>query len=310
MLNLRSVDLNLLPVFEAAYAQRSLSRAAEQLSMTQPAVSHALTRLRTLFRDELFVRQPHGMAPTPAADRIYAKLTGALALVREAVTDTRGFDPATSEREFFVAIPHPMGPMIGVRLRERLARAAPGIRVAFSTRSRPVDMERDLRDGRVDATIDWLAPAAAHIHSEELFSDGLVAMVRRGHPALRRPATAKVVTEGEFVALRPRVEGEHPLPGLRAWQRLELKVVLEVSEIIEILMLAGQSDLFGLVPLSMQKVARETFGLRALQWAPKAPPVPIRLFWHESRDNDLAHAYLRKQIGFVADAVGRGVRPA
>ena len=74
MLNLRAIDLNLLPVFEAAYEERSLSKAAVRLAMTQPAVSHALSRLRTAFRDDLFIRHPRGMTPTPAADAIYGRL--------------------------------------------------------------------------------------------------------------------------------------------------------------------------------------------------------------------------------------------
>ena len=145
MLNLRSVDLNLLPVFEAAYEERNLSRAAERLAMTQPAVSHALTRLRSLFRDELFIRRSRGVLPTPVADLVYSKLRGALGDVREAVAETRGFDPRTSQRQFFVTIPHPLGPMIAVRLREQLAHSAPLVVVAFSTRSRPVDLELGLR---------------------------------------------------------------------------------------------------------------------------------------------------------------------
>jgi len=83
--NLRSVDLNLLPVFEAAYEERSLSRAATRLAMTQSAVSHALSRLRVVFRDELFVRQTRGVVATPVADLIYAKLRGALGSVRQSV---------------------------------------------------------------------------------------------------------------------------------------------------------------------------------------------------------------------------------
>ena len=70
MLNLRGLDLNLLPVFEAVYEERSLSRAAERLAMTQSAVSHAMSRLRSVFRDELFARRPRGVSPTPVADKI------------------------------------------------------------------------------------------------------------------------------------------------------------------------------------------------------------------------------------------------
>jgi len=186
MFNLRSVDLNLLPVFEAAYEERSLSRAAGRLAMTQSAVSHALTRLRALFRDELFVRQSRGVVPTPAADRVYEKLHRGLMLVREAVTDRRGFDPKTSERHFFIAIPHPLGPMMALRLHDRLGEIAPRVLVDASTRSRPIDLERSLREGRIDAAIDWLPIDGAQFKQSILFQDTLVAIAQRGHPALRR----------------------------------------------------------------------------------------------------------------------------
>jgi len=307
VLNLRSVDLNLLPVFEAAYEERSLSRAAERLAMTQSAVSHALTRLRVLFKDPLFVRQARGVLPTPAADRIYSQLRGALGLVRQAVTDRRGFDPKVSERQFFITIPHPLGPMIALRLQERLAKVAPGIGVAASTRSRPIELERALREGRMDAAVDWLPIAGESFHESVLFQDSLVAVARHGHPALRRPASKEVVRSGGFVSLRPRVEGEHPLEGIREWQKLKLDIVLEVSEILEIFMVVSHSDLFGFVPRSMEAVARETFGLRALGWAPRAPTIPIRLIWHASRDDDPAHVFLRAQLGTVVkDVVLRG----
>ena len=304
MLNLRSVDLNLLPVFEATYEERSLSRAAEQLSMTQSAVSHALTRLRALFGDELFVRQARGVLPTSTADRIYGKLRGALGAVREVVTDMRVFDPKTSERKFFVAIPHPLGPMIAIRLRERLAKIAPKVEVAFSTRSRPIDLESALREGRVDAAIDWLDPSGLDYRELELFDDGIVAVARHGHPALRQRPRSKRKIDCEFVSLRPRLEGEHPLPGIREWQRLNLKIALEVSEIIEVFMVASQSNLCGLIPRSMAKAARKQLNLRGLPAWPKLPPIPIKLFWPASRETDKAHQFLRQQLAIVAREVG------
>ena len=164
MFNIRRVDLNLLPVFEAVYEEQSLSRAAARLAMTQSAVSHAVTRLRTLFRDELFVRQPRGVLPTPTAEMIYGKVRNGLGLMREAVSELQGFDRRTSTRRYFVAIPHPMGPLIALRLRERLAKIAPHIDVAASTRSRPIDLDRALREGRVDAAVDWLEPHGDQFH--------------------------------------------------------------------------------------------------------------------------------------------------
>lgn len=300
MLNLRSVDLNLLPVFEMIYEEQSLSRAALRLAMTQSAVSHAVTRLRALFRDELFVRHSRGVIPTPTADRVYTKLRSALGSVREAVTEMRGFDPKTSARRFFLAIAHPLGPIIVLRLQERLAKLAPKIEVAVSTRSRPIDLDRALREGRVDAAIDWLEPRGDRFNATVMFQDALVAVAREGHPALRRPPSMKILREGKFVSLRPRIEGENPVAAIREWQRLGLNVVLEVSEILEIFMVVSRSDLFGLIPRSMEKAARNTLGLRALGVSPKAPTVPIKLVWHASRDADPAHAFLRKELGTIA----------
>ncbi len=300
MFNIRSVDLNLLPVFEAVYEERSLSRAAVRLAMTQSAVSHAVTRLRAVFRDELFVRHSRGVVPTATADAINAKLRGALGSVREAVAEMRGFHARTSARRFVLTITHPLGPMIVLRLIERLAVVAPNISVAASTRSRPIDLDRALREGRIDAAIDWLDPEGDHFKATVLFEDALVAVAREGHPALRRPASMKVLREGKFVRLRPRVEGEHPVAGLREWQRLHLQVVLEVSEILEVFMVASQSDLFGLIPRSMEKLARKALGLRSLGASPKAATVPIKLIWHSNRDADPAHAFLRKELGTIA----------
>jgi DNA-binding transcriptional LysR family regulator len=305
MVNLRGVDLNLLPVFEAAYEERSLSRAATRLAMTQPAVSHALSRLRALFEDELFVRHARGVAPTPVADQIYARLHSALSSLRESVTESRGFDPATSRRKYFVAIPHPLGPLIAVDLRERLAREAPGLRVEFSTRSRPIDLEQGLQEGRVDAALDWLPPEGK-LSECIAFDEGLVAMVRAGHPMLRQRSLERIIQTGSFVSLRRRAEGEHTSPGLADWERLRARIALEVSEFIEILLVASQSDMIGPVPFSMETMAHKMFGLRALPPFPRTPPIPIRLLWHPRRDADAAHAFLRDRLCVSARAVAIG----
>ena len=303
MFNIRRVDLNLLPVFEAVYEEQSLSRAAARLAMTQSAVSHAVTRLRALFNDELFVRQPRGVRPTPTAEVVYARIRSALGLVREAVNELQGFDPKTSTRRYFVTIPHPLGPFVALRLRERLAKIAPKIAVVASTRSRPIELDRALREGRVDAAIDWLTPRGDHFNTALLWEDSLLAVARAGHPALRRTASSDVLHKGEFVILRPRVEGDHPSPGIREWQQLDLDVALEVSEILEIFMVASQSDVFGVIPRSMEKIARNLFGLRPLHELTLSAPVPIWLIWHASRDGDPAHAFLRKELAECAKAV-------
>jgi LysR family transcriptional regulator, transcriptional activator for leuABCD operon len=301
--NLRGIDLNLLPVFEAAYEERSLSRAAERLAMTQPAVSHALARLRVVFKDDLFIRHTRGMTPTATADAIYAKLRGALDSVREAVNEVRGFDPAISARRFFVTIPHPLGPTIAFRLIEIFAKLAPNVTVEFSTRSRPVDLERDLREGRVDLAIDWLAPRDENFHSETIFEDRPVAMARSGHPVFKQEVSAENLKAYSFVTLRPRSDLDQQPEGLQQWRSLKLNVALEVSELLEILLLISQSDLLGLMPLSFEKIANETFDVQVLNVPSLTEEVPIRLIWHPRRQDDPAHIFLRQQISAVVREV-------
>lgn len=279
------------------------------MAMTQSAVSHALSRLREVFDDELFVRQGRGVVPTAAATAIYAKLHGALSTVRDSVAQARGFDLKTCTKSFFISVSHPLGPLMAVRLREQLARAAPGIKVAFSTRSRPVELDQALREGRVDAAVDWLSPAGGPFNEVTLFDDALVAVARRGHPALRRTRTVAELKTQEFVALRRRTESESPEPGLQDWLRLKLNVALEVSEILEVFMVTSQSDLLGLVPRSMLKLAGDTLGLRALPVEVTKKSFAIKLIWNTSKESDPAQIFIRKQITLACRAIaGRGLR--
>jgi DNA-binding transcriptional LysR family regulator len=309
MLNLRGIDLNLLPVFEAAYEEGSLSKAARRLSVTQPAVSHALSRLRVAFRDELFVRHSRGVRPTRVADAIYARLGEALALVREAMTESREFDSRSAERRFSIAIPHPMGPIVAVRLIERLKRAAPGIALTFSTRSRPIELEHGLLTGRVDLSVDWLPARGDGFEREVLLRDAFVAVSRPGHPVLRKARTHADLARGwQFVALRPRVDlDQHPLEAVRAWARLKPNVVLEVSEFLEVLAVARQSDLIGLVPRSLAVAARPFFDIQVVQPAAPLVTFDVRMTWRSSRRPDKAHEFLRSEVRAVVKEV---VEPA
>ncbi len=305
--NLRRIDLNLLPVFEAVYEERSLSRAAVRLAMTQSAVSHALTRLRALYKDELFVRQPHGVMPTTTALVIYGKLRAALPEIRESLTESHGFDAATSTRRFVLAIPHPLGYLMLLHLRKRLARTAPKIVVSLTTRSPSVAMERRLSDDRVDMTIDWFLPRGEQFMEKRLFSDGLTVVARAGHRILRDPKPRQALRTSEFVRMRTTVPKETHPEGMRMWEWINPLVVLEMAQILESLMIASQSDLLTLAPICMLGVARKQFDLRSVQWTPRGPKIPVSLIWHASRNGDEAHAFLRTQL---KEAIGEALAEA
>ena len=297
-LNLRSIDLNLLPVFEAAYEERSLSKAAVRLAMTQPAVSHALSRLRTAFRDPLFIRHSRGVNPTAVADAVYARLGEALGLVRAAVDESRGFDPKTSTRHFVVAIPHPIGPMLALSLLKRLKAAAPGVTVAFSTRSRPVDLERRLWEGRFDLSVDWVPTEMEGLTEEVLVADELVVISRRGHPATRaKMALEKLAQKWEFVVLRPRLSpDEHSDDVAQHWERLKPRVALQVSEFFEVLAVVHQSDLLGIVPATLARGASKVIAIQKVPVTAPAVRFQVRMVWRPSRGADAAHKFLRAEV--------------
>jgi LysR family transcriptional activator for leuABCD operon len=138
MFNLRSLDLNLLTVFEAIYEIGTVSGAAERLNLSQSATSHALSRLRETCGDALFVRAVQGQSPTPVAKAMYPRIKQALEALRESLSDASGFDPARSQRDFRVSIPHPMGPFYVLSLRAAAAKAAPGVELSFEIPGRLV----------------------------------------------------------------------------------------------------------------------------------------------------------------------------
>src|SRR5262249_40866254 len=138
MFNLRSLDLNLLTVFEAIYEIGTVSGAADRLGLSQSATSHALSRLREACKDDLFARGHQGLSPTQVAQEMYPPIKRALDALRLTLAEASGFDPASSTRHFRLSIPHPMGPFYSLDLLEAVAAVAPDVVLTFETVTRPL----------------------------------------------------------------------------------------------------------------------------------------------------------------------------
>ncbi|CAM5216816.1 DNA-binding transcriptional LysR family regulator OS=Castellaniella defragrans OX=75697 GN=HNR28_001730 PE=3 SV=1 [Castellaniella defragrans] len=179
-MNIKTLDLNLLRLFDSVYAERSVSRAAEALRLTQPAVSQGLTRLRTTLGDPLFVRAGGGVRPTTRAERMAPAIHAALHALESAVTDSAGFDPAKAERVFRLHMTD-IGegrflPQLITLLRQR----APHTRIE-TLRLGANDLALALDQGRVDLAIGFL-PDLRAMRSAVLFQDRYAILMRRGHP--------------------------------------------------------------------------------------------------------------------------------
>ena len=296
MFNLRSLDLNLLTVFEAIYDIGTVSGAADHLALSQSATSHVLSRLREVCKDDLFVRARHGLAPTPVAKDMYPAIKQALEALRASLAEASGFDPAVSQRHFHLSIPHPMGPFYALDLRAAAAAVAPGIRLTFDTVSRPVGLEDNLRDGIADIAIDWLPVALDPFVNRKLFDDQLVLLARSDHPLVHAEITIEDLRKAEFVNLHHRRETEHAPQALRELSKLGIHEVVHVSELLEIPAVVASTDLLGFFLLSMGLLMEERLGLQVLAFPIELPALPIYMSWHEARRNDTAHRWLRELV--------------
>jgi DNA-binding transcriptional LysR family regulator len=301
MFNLRSLDLNLLTVFEAIYELGTVSNAADRLALSQSATSHALSRLRKACRDELFVPGQKSLAPTPTARILYPVIKQALEALRTSLAEATGFDPKTSRRHFRLCIPHPMGPFYALELQKALAAVAPGIVVTFDTVSRPVDLEETLRDGIVDVAIDWLPVELDPFVNRKLFDEQMVLLARRKHPRVGAGLTIEGMRKEKFIGLHPRREVGHMPQALRELH-LQFYEALRVSEILEIPTVVASTELLGLIPSSMGPLMEKRLGLQVLAIPLELPKVPIYMIWHETRRKDAAHLWLRELVAAKLDS--------
>src|SRR5688572_9306507 len=179
---LSGLDMNLLVVLDVLLAERNVTRAAARLGLSQPAVSNALSRLRTAFGDPLLVRTPQGMAPTPQAVGLEAPLRDALVRVRSAVTGGTEFDPATAQRTFVLAATDYVQFVLLGELVRRVQTIAPGIslKVVPMTHGSPWN---ELEAGAVDITLSGAPTRQSRLHRRALFRDRVVCILRTEHPA-------------------------------------------------------------------------------------------------------------------------------
>jgi DNA-binding transcriptional LysR family regulator len=296
MFNLRSLDLNLLTVFEAIYELGTVTAAADRLALSQSATSHALSRVREACKDDLFVRVHQGLSPTPVARELYPVISKALTDLRRSLAEATGFDPATSERRFRISIPHPMGPLYALSLRAVVAGVAPGVGLTFETISRPVDLEDNLRAGIVDLAIDWLPVSLDPFVNQRLFDDRLVLLARGDHPFVNTTCTIEDLRKAEFVNLHHRRATGYMPVALQEFDKLALNEVVHVSELLEVPIIVATTDLLGLFPSSMASLVHNAIRLQVLEIPLDLPPMPIHLIWHEARRNDAAHRWLRELV--------------
>jgi DNA-binding transcriptional LysR family regulator len=223
-MQLKDIDLNLLRLFDAVYRIRNVSRAAQLLDMTQPAVSQGLARLRALVHDPLFVRSPGGVQPTPRATRLAEPVRQALAMMEQALGDSAGFDPAHSRRTFRIHMSDIGEGRFLPEMMSALREQAPGVRIETLPVPRGAITDA-LDNGSIDLAFGFL-PMVKDTQRVQLLKDRYVVLLRKGHPFTRKRRTGQALLQAlrelEFVAVRSHADTLRIVQELQLEDRLRL----------------------------------------------------------------------------------------
>lgn len=292
-LNLRSVDLNLLPVFAAIMEAGQLSRAAQQLGMSQPAISAALQRLRHTFADELFVRTRQGMEPTPRARELHEQLAPQLNALRDALDPGNRFDPASSQRHFRIISVDYFEMVVLPPLLARIRQQAPDVLLEIVPSSD--SMADDLHKARADLAVDAFIPDDDRLHRDVLLEEELVVVARRGHPALQGTCSKAQFLQAEHVVLPDR-NRRLPLDQILnapGWQR---RTGARVTQFVSMLAAAAGSDMIATAPRRLASQYADALQIQVMPFPVAVPLVPIYQLWSPSLEQDPAHLWLREQL--------------
>lgn len=301
-MKLRSLDLNLLLVFKAVYAERSISKAAKKLNLSQPAVSNALNRLRRNLDDPLFTRTPHAMVPTSRAKTLAGPIHKALELLEAGMFDRDPFDCAESDRRFVVAVEDYGETVLLPALLSRLTRIAPHLKIVV--RPEPGgELAQSMTEGKVDLSLDYFVQRDSAFRNECVLVDSLLTLSRRDHPGVGDKLSLEQYLAIRHVALIPRA-GSMPMIDLALAKRgLRRDVAVNVPHFLSMPNIVKSTDLLCTLPTRMALIYVENFQLRKHAVPLRVPNFPIYLTWHRSADDDPAHQWLREEIANVCQSI-------
>lgn len=294
-MHISRIDLNLFVVFDTVLAEGGITAASRRLNLSQPAVSHALARLRELLGDPLFERQGRGMVPTPYARGIAGDVRQALARLEGTFREAGPFVPARSERRFAVAFRDVLELLLVPVLMGRLAAAGPGIELVAARMDR-ARLETDLQTGAVDLAIDVLLPVPPTVRRERILTEPMVVVAREGHPALRQGLDLAAYLAEEHIQVSSRRRG----PGLEDMELARLgvsrRIRLRCRQYGTACRTASVTDLLATMPARYAEVVNRPYGNRVAPLPLPETRLELFLYWHANTDRDPASAWLREQL--------------
>lgn len=294
-MELADIDLNLLVVFNQLLLERRVSKVAENLGLSQPAVSNALARLRKLTDDALFLRTTKGMEPTPFAQQLAEPIAAALAMIHGAVNQRTSFDPMTAQHAFTIGMTDIGEIYFLPLLMEELAKASPGVTMS-TVRNNAINLRDEMEAGHVNLAIGLLPQLKAGFYQRRLFRQRYVCMFRKGHRLDKRKISLAEFSAADHVVVVSEGTGHGKIDGLLERSGIARKVRLTVPHFVAVGQLLRHGDMVATVPERLAQSLAGPFDLAYVRHPATLPEIAINMFWHAKYHKDPANAWLRDLV--------------
>ncbi|KJK25976.1 LysR family transcriptional regulator [Burkholderiaceae bacterium 16] len=294
-MELREIDLNLLVVFNELLRLRRVSAVAEALGISQPAISNALNRLRKLLGDELFLRTSKGMVPTPFAENLAEPIGYALGAIHNTLNAQSAFEPASSTRNFTIAMTDIGEIYFLPDLMKRLSKVAPGVTIS-TVRNHTVNLHEEMESGRVDLAIGFMPDLKAGFFQRRLFRQRYVCIFRKGHPLAREGMTIGSFSNAEHVAIVAAGTGHSMVDEVIQRAGVPRQVRLRVPHFVAVGHILQTTDMIAVVPEAYAERTLKPFGLETAACPVKIPDIVINVLWHARNNREPASQWLRQLV--------------
>ncbi len=299
-IHLRNVDLNLLTVFDVVMQMQNVTRAAQVLGMSQPAVSNAVSRLKSMFNDELFVRYGRGIQPTSRAKQLFGPVRQALQLVHNELPGA-GFDPKQSERSFNLSICSPLDIRLAAIIVDKFKIVSPNINV-FIHSFLDNNIAHQLKYQEIDFFLGYNQFEKSEYQHNVLFNDELVLVVADNHPRI-----GNTITQDELINERHAIMSMDNMGSFSKpyYYNTELShtVSYQGTDLSSVLNIVAQTDLMAIAPKWLVDHHANQLQLRSIDLPWQDNTRPCYLTWHESTARDKGHQWMKTQFCLMISAL-------
>lgn len=299
LIELSQKDLNLLTVFAAINQTRQVTKAARLLAMSQPAASHALTRLRDLFNDQLFVKTPKGVTPTPLAIDLAPKINSLLNFMSSDVFAAKAFDCQNLKRSFHLKTTDFIEALLLPRILDSFAVQAPEVKIKTTTPG--FDLPKiELEQGEADLAIaGFFGKMPLGFYRQKLFEDEFVCCVRKNHPRLGHRKKSSI-TKHEYIKERHVLIAPNGILSSKVDKILGTTSRRSIQAGLSNFMSSGwvvsQSETILTGPKRLIGLLENVFALKVMKLPIAVPRISIVQVWHERNNQDAAHKWFRDQV--------------